>query len=117
MRNFVSFSSICPPLFNKQSHSVPTPAALPHREPRCSCILFHFAIKTVTAHCVIGGSIFDTNLQNKTCLVNLLLLLILLICCCCGGGGGGGGGVLVLVRVRVRVRVRACVRACVYVSV
>ena len=113
MRNFVSFSSICPPLFNKQSHSVPTPAALPHREPRCSYILFHFAIKTVTArvaHCVIGGSIFDTNLQNKTCLVNLLLLLILLICCCCGGGGGGGG-------VLVRVRVRACVRACVYVSV
>ena len=51
------------------------PAALPHREPRCSYILFQFRNQTPTvtlrgAYCVIVGSIFDANQQNKTRLEN-----------------------------------------------
>ena len=50
-------------------------AALPHSEPRCSYILFQFRNQTpmVTvrgAYCVIVGSIFDANQQNKTRLEN-----------------------------------------------
>ena len=49
---------------------------LPHRQPRCSYILFQFCNQTPTvtarvAHCVIVGSIFDANQQNKTRLVNM----------------------------------------------
>ena len=51
-------------------------AALPHREPRFLYILFQFRNQTpmVTVHgayCVIVGSIFDANQQDKTRLENL----------------------------------------------
>ena len=53
-------------------------AALPHREPRFLYILFQFRNQTPTvtvhgAYCVIVGSIFDANQQDKTRLENLFL--------------------------------------------
>ena len=69
----IALSSNFAPAVNKQRHSVPP---LFHREPRFSYILFQFRNQTPTvtarvAHCVIVGSIFDANQQNKTRLVNL----------------------------------------------
>ena len=64
---------ILPPLLNKQRHSVLPLFHTGSRDVRISCFNFANQTPTVTvrgAYCVIVGSIFDANQQNKTRLEN-----------------------------------------------
>ena len=74
-RSLFPLFQFCSPLFNKQRHSVMRLFHTGSRDFRISC-MFQFRNQTPTvtacgAYCVIVGSIFDANQQNKTRLVNL----------------------------------------------